>query len=211
MSDTTRPACKPSLRKPIACLKACFQFPDKTQVLVGNNHTADGRKHGSQLPTKTSAKNTFKRDRLKTVLGHGLDIANKQGVHQVLVAGDWNLTEPQVGEALKGIHGDWTVVKSREEQNRDWIFATCKLQPVRLSVMQAHDKQHWVIAACMPVSPRGAPAETALAPSQGSGTWAPEDPRVPDAKVAAPSSSAYKLCLDAAEKMFAWLHAAAAL
>ena len=104
-----------------------------------------------------------------------------KGERQVLVAGDWNMTEDQVSDALKGIHGNWTVLKGRENQNRDWIFANCPLKNIdRMPELKAKDGMHYAIAACMPVFPRGATPGTALASSQGSGTRSPEDTRVPD-------------------------------
>ena len=51
------------------------------------------------------------------------------------------------------------------------------------------DRLDAAIAARMLVRPRGAPAETALASSQGSGTHSPEDTRVPDVNVTAPSGT----------------------
>ena len=77
-----------------------------------------------------------------------------------------------------------------EWQNRDWILANCDLKHIpKMAELQAKDRMHSAIAARMLVRPRGAPAETALASSQGSGTHSPEDTRVPDVYVAAASGT----------------------
>ena len=71
-------------------------------MLVGNNHTADGQSQRSKI---TGNRDTWKVNYMKRALQQAHAMASEQGIAQVLVAGDWNMTYELVEQAFRLVGG----------------------------------------------------------------------------------------------------------
>jgi len=130
-------------------------------VLVGNNHTADGTSGRSKI---TGNRDAWKVNYMKRALQQAHAMASEQGIAQVLVAGDWNMTYELVEKAFRQVGaGEWQV--SDCGLKNDFIVANCTVNKVSVGVeVRAHDKVHVAQFAKMPLRHRGADAGRAAGP-----------------------------------------------
>ena len=130
-------------------------------MLVGNNHTADGQSKASKI---TGDRDKFKVGYMKSALQQAQALASSQGLEQVLVAGDWNMTYELVEKAFRVVGGGEWEVSNGEERN-DFIVANCAVRQLPLKAcVRAWDRVHTAQVAQMPLRHRGAGAGRAAAP-----------------------------------------------
>jgi len=122
-------------------------------VLVGNNHTADGTSGRSKI---VGDRDKWKVNYMKRALQQAHAMASEQGIAQVLVAGDWNMTYELVEKAFLQVGaGEWQVSDCGERN--DFIVANCKVDRVSVAVeVRAHDTVHVAQFAKLPLRHRGA-------------------------------------------------------
>ena len=130
-------------------------------MLVGNNHTADGQSGRSRI---TGNRDAWKVNYMNRALQQAHATAAEQGIAQVLVAGDWNMTYALVEQAFRLVGaGEWQV--SDCGLKNDFIVANCTVDRVSVGVeVRAHDKVHVAQFAKMPLRHRGADAGRAAGP-----------------------------------------------
>ena len=97
-------------------------------MLVGNNHTADGQSKASKI---TGDRDKFKVGYMKNALQQAQALASSQGLEQVLVAGDWNMTYELVEKAFRVVGGGEREVSNDGVKN-DFIVANCEVRHLPL-------------------------------------------------------------------------------
>ena len=123
-------------------------------ILVGNNHTADGT---AEITKISGNKDAFKVDYMKRALLQGCALAASQGIEHAMVVGDWSMGHKHVERALVGM-GTGTWETSHVDAQSEFIVANCAIEEVKLvaPIRTWGAAQHQARIAQMPLRHRGA-------------------------------------------------------